>query len=148
MLWFFKDFRRKIQRKKWRFWLKTKLCKLCKILIITLVFEKNANFFAENWGKSPKIVLIFSYSAMGYFWPISSKKYSISQSFGLPFSVVRGMYVNIFTQKLGCATFWGNFNKPIWDRCYDFKNIFAENFGENIGVFCSNYCNFAGKKWS
>jgi hypothetical protein len=24
------------------------------------------------------------------------------------------------------------------DRCYDFKNIFAEKFGENIGVFCSN----------
>jgi hypothetical protein len=28
----------------------------------------------------------------------------------------------------------------IWDRCYDFKNIFAENFGENVGVFCSSYC--------
>jgi hypothetical protein len=26
-----------------------------------------------------------------------------------------------------------------WDRCYDFLNIFAENFSENIGVFCSNY---------
>jgi hypothetical protein len=24
--------------------------KLCKILTITLVFEKNAIFFAENWG--------------------------------------------------------------------------------------------------
>jgi hypothetical protein len=34
--------------------------KLCKILIITLVFEKNANFFAENWGKSQKIVIITS----------------------------------------------------------------------------------------
>jgi hypothetical protein len=32
--------------------------KLCKILIITLVFEKNANFFAENWQKSQKIVII------------------------------------------------------------------------------------------
>jgi hypothetical protein len=28
--------------------------KLCKILIITLVFEKNANFFAENWRKWQK----------------------------------------------------------------------------------------------
>jgi hypothetical protein len=28
----------------------------------------------------------------------------------------------------------------IWDRCHDFKNIFAENFSKNIGVFCSNYC--------
>jgi hypothetical protein len=24
------------------------------------------------------------------------------------------------------------------DRCYDFKNIFTETFGENIGVFCKN----------
>jgi hypothetical protein len=29
-------------------------------LIITWVFEKNANFFAENWQKSPKIVIITS----------------------------------------------------------------------------------------
>jgi hypothetical protein len=34
--------------------------KLCKILIITLVFDKNANFFAENWQKSQKIVIITS----------------------------------------------------------------------------------------
>jgi methionine salvage enolase-phosphatase E1 len=24
-----------------------------------------------------------------------------------------------------------------WDRCYDFLNIFAEKFGEKIGVFDS-----------
>jgi hypothetical protein len=24
-------------------------------------------------------------------------------------------------------------------RCYDFKNIFDKKFGENIGIFCSNY---------
>jgi hypothetical protein len=34
--------------------------KLCKILIITLVFEKNAIFFAENWQKSQKIMIITS----------------------------------------------------------------------------------------
>jgi hypothetical protein len=34
--------------------------KLCKILIITLVFEKNANFFAENCQKSQTIVIITS----------------------------------------------------------------------------------------
>jgi hypothetical protein len=34
--------------------------KLCKILIIKLVFEKNANFFAENCHKSHKIVIITS----------------------------------------------------------------------------------------
>jgi hypothetical protein len=32
--------------------------KLCKILIISLVFEKNAIFFSENCRKSPKIVII------------------------------------------------------------------------------------------
>jgi hypothetical protein len=31
-------------------------------LIITLVFEKNANFFAENWRNSQKIVIITSAS--------------------------------------------------------------------------------------
>jgi hypothetical protein len=34
--------------------------KLCKNLIITLIFEKNANFFAENCRKSQKIVIITS----------------------------------------------------------------------------------------
>jgi hypothetical protein len=34
--------------------------KLCKNLIITLVFVKNANFFAENWQKSQTIVIITS----------------------------------------------------------------------------------------
>jgi hypothetical protein len=29
-------------------------------MIITLVFEKSANFFAENWQKSQKIVIITS----------------------------------------------------------------------------------------
>jgi hypothetical protein len=31
-----------------------------KKLIITLVFEKNANFFVENWQKSQKIVIMTS----------------------------------------------------------------------------------------
>jgi hypothetical protein len=34
--------------------------KLCKKFIITLVFDKNANFFAENCQKSQKIVIITS----------------------------------------------------------------------------------------
>jgi hypothetical protein len=32
----------------------------CKTLIITLVFEKNANFFAKNWRKSQNNVIITS----------------------------------------------------------------------------------------
>jgi hypothetical protein len=34
--------------------------KLFKILILTLVIEKNANFFVENCQKSQKIVIITS----------------------------------------------------------------------------------------
>jgi hypothetical protein len=34
--------------------------KLCKNLIITMAFEKNGNFFSENWQKSPKLVIITS----------------------------------------------------------------------------------------
>jgi hypothetical protein len=34
--------------------------KLFKNLIITLVFEKNAKFFDENWQKSQKIVIVTS----------------------------------------------------------------------------------------
>jgi hypothetical protein len=37
-----------------------KKAKLCKILIVTLIFEKNANFLAENCQKSQKIVIITS----------------------------------------------------------------------------------------
>jgi hypothetical protein len=32
----------------------------CKNLIITLVFEKNDNFFAKNWQKLPKLVILKS----------------------------------------------------------------------------------------
>jgi hypothetical protein len=39
--------------------------KLCKILIITVIFEKNANFFAENGQKSQKIVNITSTPDLG-----------------------------------------------------------------------------------
>jgi hypothetical protein len=42
-----------------RFLLKLLLV-FAKIVIITLVFEKYANFIAENWQKSQKIVIITS----------------------------------------------------------------------------------------
>jgi hypothetical protein len=58
MLWFFNIFAEKNQRKM--AFLTQNKAKLCKILIITLVFEKNANFFAENCRKSQKIVIITS----------------------------------------------------------------------------------------
>jgi hypothetical protein len=39
----------------------------CKNLILTLVFEKNANFFTENWQKSHKIVIITSIPGFTFF---------------------------------------------------------------------------------
>jgi hypothetical protein len=42
-------------------------------------------------------------------------------------------YAQIF-----CLAFSKNW--PLsWYRCYDFKNIFAKKFRENIGVIASNY---------
>jgi hypothetical protein len=73
MLWLFKYFLRKIQRKKLAFWTPNK-AKLCKILIITLVFEKNANFFAKNCQKSQKIVIITSTPDWTSFRPLGYKR--------------------------------------------------------------------------
>jgi hypothetical protein len=55
----FKIFSPKKSAKKLAFLTQNK-AKLCKNLIITLVFEKNAKFFDENWQKSQKIVIITS----------------------------------------------------------------------------------------
>jgi hypothetical protein len=50
----FKIFSPKKSVKKLAFLTQNK-AKICKILIITLVFEKSANLFAENCRKLPKI---------------------------------------------------------------------------------------------
>jgi hypothetical protein len=55
----FKIFLPQKLRTNWRFLLKNQ-AKICKILIITLGFEKNANFFAKNCRKTQKIVIITS----------------------------------------------------------------------------------------
>jgi hypothetical protein len=47
MLCFLKNFRRKNSAKKWEFLTQNK-AELCKNLIVTLVFEKNANFAPKN----------------------------------------------------------------------------------------------------
>jgi hypothetical protein len=59
MLWFFKIFSPKNSANKLAF-LTQNNSKLCKILIVTLVFVKNANFFAKNCRKSQKILIITS----------------------------------------------------------------------------------------
>jgi hypothetical protein len=55
----FLKFSPKISAKKMAFLTQNK-AKLCKILITTLVFEKDAIFFAENCRKSQKIVSMTS----------------------------------------------------------------------------------------
>jgi hypothetical protein len=67
ILWFFKYFRRKLA------FLTLNKAKLCKILIITSVFEKYAKFFAENWQKSRKIVIITSTPGHTVRWPQSDR---------------------------------------------------------------------------
>jgi hypothetical protein len=54
MLWFEKYFRQKMEL------MTQNKAKSCKILIITLVSEKNTNFFTENCRKSRKINIITS----------------------------------------------------------------------------------------
>jgi hypothetical protein len=63
----FKIFLPKNSAKKLAFLTQNK-AKLCKILIITLVFVKNANFFAENCQKSQKIVIITSTPGLDSFY--------------------------------------------------------------------------------
>jgi hypothetical protein len=65
MLRFLKYFRRKKLRKNWRFRLMTKLNN-AKILIVTFGFEKTPVFFAENFQKSQKIVIITSTPGRNY----------------------------------------------------------------------------------
>jgi hypothetical protein len=65
----FKIFSLKNFAKKLAFLTQNK-AKLCQILIITLVFEKNANFFAKNWQKSQKIVIITSTPDWANFHPL------------------------------------------------------------------------------
>jgi hypothetical protein len=52
--------------------------KLSKNLIITLVFEENVNFFAENCQKSKKIVIITSSPGRIYFCMYSSKGHAFT----------------------------------------------------------------------
>jgi hypothetical protein len=47
--------------------------KLCKKFIITLVFEKNSNFFAENGQKSQKIVIITSVPGLRFSGDVAKK---------------------------------------------------------------------------
>jgi hypothetical protein len=76
-----------------------------------LVFEKNANFFAENWQKSQKIVIITSTPDWGEFSPtgrlrnfLNFENYKSGQKFfGQLFSALK---VALNLPEMGRATFW------------------------------------------
>jgi hypothetical protein len=114
----------------------------CKKFIITLVSEKNANHFAENWQKSQKIVIITS---APWFLPI--------EQFFLPacFSKLREetKFVRIFHKKVLLLKF-EEFDKIcmyvrvgphfgrliIRGRCYDHNFLrFLTNFGKKLAFF-------------
>jgi sensor c-di-GMP phosphodiesterase-like protein len=66
-----------------------------QMLIITLVFEKNANFVAENWQKSQKIVIITSTPDKLIWKQLYQPTY-----FSLVIGIVASMYFISVTQTL------------------------------------------------
>jgi hypothetical protein len=80
MLWFFKYFHRKIQWKKFAFLTQNK-AKLCKILSITLVFEKKANFLTKIVENRRKIVIITSTPGVKSYYPIALSLWRKNLSF-------------------------------------------------------------------
>jgi hypothetical protein len=67
-----------------RFLLKLLLV-FAKKLIITLVFEKNANFVAKNWQKSQKIVIITSTPECSITLPPLEWSFSLMSSYKICF---------------------------------------------------------------
>jgi hypothetical protein len=71
----------------------------------------------------------------------------LHSSSGMPVQLVPDFGVPLLAKNKrphlsGSPELMGNLKKN-WDRCYDFKSIFAEYFGHSI--FCSNYCYFLHK---
>jgi hypothetical protein len=101
MLWLFKYFRRKFQRKNWRFWIKTKLK--------NVVFEKNDNFFAEKCRKSQKIVIICNidcanFCHFGHFYDAQMHKIWATFSYFQTW------------QKFYWATIWASFGRLFFHK--------------------------------
>jgi hypothetical protein len=109
----FEIFSPKNSAKKLAFFAKTTAC-FCKNLIITLVFEKNANFFVENWQKLQKIVIITSTPDLNFrrFSPILAKN-------------------GVFTKANVTVPFLNKLYSSIFNKT---ANFFAKYFGEKITV--------------
>jgi hypothetical protein len=88
----------------------------CKKLIITLVFEKNAIFFAENWQKSQKNVIITSTPDLAYFRILGDcRKFFLENYSSGPFWEAtlfhRNKFCMDFVKKMAWATFWAIFTQ-------------------------------------
>jgi hypothetical protein len=107
--------------------------KLCKIMIITLVFEKNAIFSAENCPKSQKIVIITS--TPGRFCPTEFGQKPPSQLFFCCsiFSIRDKKECSFSTANKSqeCAS-----NRVTRGRCYDYNFLrFLLIFGKKLAFF-------------
>jgi hypothetical protein len=135
--------------KKWRYWLKQKVIFEEKVNI-TLVFEKNAIFFAENWQKSLKIVIITS--VLG----VRCREYKVWRLFtgGKTVDFIEKLYWDIFVQKLQCfeSNVWNIYNNHNKLQCFDQKCQFLNkniNKNQSIGLKwgCLKTINWAFVIW-
>jgi hypothetical protein len=68
--------------------------------MLVLVFKKNANFFAENWGKSQKILII-----------TSTPSYDRPKIFKEPASGVVGQHLLLGLLLAGCPDLWNQLDE-------------------------------------
>jgi hypothetical protein len=83
------------------------IANFCKKIVITLIFEKKANFFAESWQKSQKIVI--RTSTPEHFLTCQNERTY------LWIAIVAGEMRSLFMSKL----FSGKKNNPLPSRCAD-----------------------------
>jgi hypothetical protein len=121
-------------------------------VIITLVFGKNANFFAENCRKSQKIVIITSTPghpdlnrsvALGKPITCTTKKTAAPDDglMGHPVESERKRKWRIRSRQNKKTRFEAEKPEKTRDRCYDFLNIFAEKFAEKMAFLTENKAN-------
>jgi hypothetical protein len=118
----FEIFSPKNLAKKIHFWLQTKL--ILQILIITLVYEKNANFFKGNCRKSQKILITTSTKDWAIFrelddcllWTVFRTIQKTPNKCWYIF--LDKSYVLILGEHCVWPHFGPFFPKPIWSPCW------------------------------
>jgi hypothetical protein len=100
---------------------------------VCLVVKKGAVILGSHRGD--QIGLIFAHWVIVCFVQFfkSYPSYYVHIFWGLLFPWLRSR-INMDIKWAGLLI--GRFfRKLVWDRCYDFKNIFDEKFSENFGIF-------------